>query len=566
MTSKIKIGLIGLIVLIALLFVWIFSGSKNQKDSTTSSNNSANAVVYSNWNDSYVLASKQPLGLYHWNAMMQLHLNKGQEIATIDYLYSIDTISEKKKPTFIFIGNHFALFYDEIDAILEEVSNKGANLFIASNKIDENMYHPFFQAKQFGFYYDTSISIATATKNYNFVSKFQSYNTATQWNGFKYYIMQDSLEFNFLSGYGNLLNSGVIEYGKGKVYLNTTPELFTNYQILTKDGFEYSKVWLNEIPKNEPVYWLEMARFEPPVYNYWDEINENKKDDSYLQFIFQNENRIFAMLLLIAGLILFIVFRAKRMQPLVPVLPKKRNMSLIFAETVTSIYFNQRNPFALVKVQKSNFYSIVQKHFHIDLSKEVTEKEIESLSQKSNVSKEEINEILKSFKLLRQYNTSESDLTELRKSILNFYRTAGLISQKVQSKLEAKTYKIYRNPWISGFMIVVGLRLIAYGTFFLADAIAVGVLLWPIGLLPILIGIRRLLRPYIEWSNHELYVTPLFGKVKVYSMKKLISINQSSNSVQFYFENDKLKITYLALNKSDTKQFKHFVETHNKLK
>lgn len=565
MSRKFKTGLIAFVVLMTVLIVWLSSPGNGTKKRNSKGN--VAATVYTSWDEQYTLASKQPKGLYHWNTVLRLHLHPTKSISTIDYLYSIDTIPKETQPTFIFIGDYFALYQKEVDALLERVEN-GAKLFISGETIDGAMYLPLFQHVRMGFFYDTTISVATPQKTYDFTARHQAFPIARKWFGYKEVIMEDSLEFKSLSGYGSLMNSGVIDYGKGKIYFNTTPELFTNYQFLTTDGYEYSKIWLNEIPEDQSVYWLELARYEPPVFDYWEEFNKNKgqQDDSYLQFIFQDKNRIIALIVLIAGLILFVLFRAKRMQPRVPFIPKKRNMTMIFADTITSIYFNQRNPYAMVRIQQSSFYGIVHKHFHIDLSKEVTEKEINALAQKSNVSEPAINKILRKFNALKEQNTSEYELSELRKMILNFYRKSGLVSTRAQEKLDMKVHQIYRNEWFSGLFILVGIALIVYGTYCLMQGIGAGVWLWPNGALAIAGGVMRLMKPYISWSNKEIRLKPLFGKEKVFNLEQLTSVYQDSNQAQLHFGAATLKINYRELNRADAKRLEHFVDTHNKLK
>lgn len=564
MSRTFKIGLIAFVVVMVILIVWLSSGSNN---ASKNGGSSTTATTYTNWDDAYIPDSKDPKGLFHWSATLRLHLQKNKSISTIDYLYSIDTIPKETHPTFLFIGDYFALYEEEIDSLLSKVG-RGAKLFISAEKVDGLLYEYLFDDVVMGYYYDTTITVATATKTYPFTALHQAIPVAKKWIGYKFTQTVDSVPFKSLSGYGTLMNSGVIDYGAGKIYLNTTPELFTNYQYLTPPGYAYAKTWLNEIPKDQSVYWLEFARYKPYEYDFMKEYygEDGKRDDSYLQFIFQDRQRILALLLLISGLILFVLFRAKRMQPFVPFIPKKRNMTMIFADTITSIYFNQRNPFAMVRIQRANFYGIIHKHFHIDLSKEVTEREIESLAQKSNVKPSEINEILRKMNALREYNTSEYELSELRKMILNFYRKSGLISTKIQDRLDVKIYQVYRNEWISGLLILVGLGLITYGTYYLTHAIAIGVVLWPIGAIPIIFGVMRLMKPYLSWSNREISIQPLFGKEKVFNLEQLRSVYQDRKEVQLHFESVTLKVNYWELNRADAKQLQRFAETHNKMK
>jgi len=565
MTRKVKIGLIlGVSILMLLIFVLITQGGKTANANTTT-NNGAPKKTYSNWNERYDLSSNEPFGLVHWNNSMKLHLNANQSINTIDYLYSIDTIPKTSKPTFMFVGDHFVAHEEEIDSLLTRVRN-GANLFIAGYQIDGVILKKLFRELEMGFYYDTIITLATSNKSFTFVSQYEDFTVATDWNGYKNFQTSDSIKHQVISGFGNLVNNIKLKLGKGSVYLNSIPQLYTNHGLLSKDGYDYANLWLKEIPKDQSVYWLELARFTHWEEDYYDEDETQAYDSSYLQFIFQEKNRVISVLLIAIGVLLFVIFRAKRLQPLVPIMGKKRNMTLIFADTITSIYFNHRDPFTMVQIQKANFISIIHKHFHIDFSKEFSEKAIISLSQKSNVSKQEIESILEQFNQLKKHTTTEQDLANLRSSVLNFYRNSGLISTRILERLEEKEYHSYRNEWISGLFIIFGIILLMYGMFLLTKATAIGIVFWPLGALPIIIGVVRLLKPFYSWSNKELIYTPLVGKKKHFLLNDLKAINQNDHQIQLQFEQQTVQINFWELNQSDAKQFKRFAMNHNKLK
>lgn len=565
MSKKVKIGLIAVVSIVMLLIVVLVNRDETASSASNTNKKGVPKANYSNWNDRFGLSSNEPFGLIHWNNSLRLHLDATQTINTIDYLYSIDTIPKTSAPTFMFIGDHFAAHEEEVDSLLNKVRN-GANLFIAAHEIDGMLLRKVFQKLEESFYYDTTVTIASAQKSYSFVSKYEDFTIASNWTGYKNFQTNDSIELQVLSGFGNLTNSMRLTVEKGSIYINTTPNLFTNVHILSKDGYAYSKIWLDEIPKNQSIYWLELARFTHWEDDYYDDDEVTGYDSSYLQFIFQDRNRVIAILLLSIGLLLFILFRAKRMHPIVPLIGKKRNMTLIFADTITSIYFNQRNPFTMVQIQQSNFNSIIHKHFQIDLTKGDSEKVIHALAQKSNVSKQEIEFILSQFSELKKTNTTEQELAQLRSTILNFYRNSGLISARILERLDEKEYHSYRNEWISGLFIISGITLVMYGFFLLTKATAIGILFWPVGAVPILIGIIRLTKPYYSWSNNELIITPLIGKKKHYPLSELRSINQNERQIQLQFGQQIVQINYWELNQSDAKQFKRFAMNHNKLK
>lgn len=125
---------------------------------------------------------------------------------------------------------------------------------------------------------------------------------------------------------------------------------------------------------------------------------------------------------------------------------------------------------------------------------------------------------------------------------------------------------VYRNEWISGLFLLSGIGVIVLGLYYLSLAIGIGVLLWPIGAIPIIIGSLRLTKPYISWSNKQMIATPLIGKKKIYNLEDLSSVYQDGRGVQFHFLKAVFELKYWELNRADGKQFKHFVDAHNKLK
>src|SRR5690606_32272675 len=137
----------------------------------------------------------------------------------------------------------------------------------------------------------------------------------------------------------------------------------------------------------------------------------------------------------------------------VPYLDKKKNMTLAFTDTITSIYFADRNPYVLLNVQKRNFYEAVQKHFFVDLSKRKEDKEIMTLSQKSNIPASEIAEMIRLFETTEVSKVDENYLIDLAKMQVAFYQKTGMISSRVQAKIEAKEFKLYRNMWISTVLL-----------------------------------------------------------------------------------------------------------------
>ena len=568
MTNKSKIAIVaGMLGFILLLF-WLMQS--DGKEIEQGGIKKVPAMVSSNWDEYYDLTSKDPNGLYFFNYFLKAKLNKGLEVSKIDHIYSLDTLSRKSNPSFVFIGDKFVLNPDEVDSILSRVK-MGSKLFLAQNSLDKQIYNELFDNIAISYYYSPSVRVVTNQSDYLFYRVFQNDTIANKWKGFKNVLPHSLSEHTILSKIGGLENNIALQYGKGYVYISLNPELYVNYQLKGKAGFNYSKLWLNRFPETESVYWLELGRFKelPPEDDFEDFFDEgnDERDDSYLQFIFQKKSLVYAMILLLAGIFIYIGFRAKRTQPVVPYLDKKKNMTLAFTDTITSIYFADRNPYVLLNVQKRNFYEAVQKHFFVDLAKRKEDKEIMTLSQKSNIPVADIKEMIRLFETTEVSKVDENYLIDLAKMQVAFYQKTGMISSRVQAKIEAKEFKLYRNMWISTILLMGGLFTILLGFYYLVQSIGIGIVLWPIGTVLLVIAVLRISRPLVEYTKNELNYYKLLGKKKSFDLSDIYAIETSEKGVKFRFNGGAiLVVNYWELNQLDAKQFKRFVGIQNKLK
>jgi len=490
MSQRNKLMLLLLVGAVAFASVWMWStyavGLQTNKKPTLSE------VRYSKWDERYIIASPQPLGLLHWNVLLSQHIDSTQQLLSLSDPQQLATLPISTiQPVFLFIGERFSLLKEETEQILAHVKS-GAQLFISCDTLETTLLHRFFDSTHMSFFYDTTISITAPKKTYNFTARFQDVPVAKSWWGYrKLWIKNDKTSLNqtrILSHMGGVVNSLSISYGKGTIYVNTTPELFTNYQMLSKDGYAYSQVWLKHFPKNAPIYWLEFARYVAPKYNDYDDGEQL----AYLQFIFDDRMRMIALLLACLGVVLFMVFRARRMHPIVPILSPKRNMSLIFANTVSSIYFNHRQTFSMIKLQRINFFHIVYKHFHIDLSTNRSPNTIKKLAQKAKVHYEVLSSILNKLDTLSEETATEENLTNLRKDIIRFYHQSGVVPTRIRNKIQQHSTFHPKQTWISGLYLSLSMFLFTLGTYLLVDARGIGILFWIIGCIPLVLGILRL--------------------------------------------------------------------------
>jgi len=339
--------------------------------------------------------------------------------------------------------------------------------------------------------------------------------------------------------------------------------VFYNYQVKRKPGFEYAKYALNQLPKNQDVILLEFGRLTDDYGSEEEEMendNGKKEDDSYLVLIFSNSTLLKAMLLAIFSVTLFILFRSKRIRPVVPYIGKKKNMTLAFADTITSIFFSKREPYGLLQVQKKNFYAMVQKHFYIDLNRGDKVNALNSLAEKSNYNRKKLEDLLNSFNTTKVSEVNDQYVAKTLQNQHAFYRKVGIISDKIIERTQKRKSVYRRSLVLPALFILVGLFLFFFGLYYLMSSIGVGIIFWPLGIILIVLGVLRMTNPYLVVKEEFwTYYSPL-GRKKTYYENEIRQIEILTSGVVVNFnESQKLVINYWDLSRFDHKQFKGFI-------
>lgn len=556
MTKGLKIALVAGMMLVVIVLIGFFGGDEQE---TTAKRNT---YVSSNWDQHFQIMDKRPYGLYLFNSLLKAHLDSSKNINTLTNGLELDSLSSEKV-TFLFVGDEFGLQNNELDLILSKVS-AGSDLFISFNELTENIYDRLFERVEISYDYADSVNVFIGKNRFTQYFIYQNDTLAHQWKGFFDIQLKDSARFVSLSSFMEMTNMVRINHGKGQIILHTNPEFFYNYQLKRDDGYRYTSFVLNQMPNDQNVYLLELGRLldEKGVEEVVEESAGGKQDDSYLQFLLKSPALMGAMALAVLGLFLFLLFRAKRMQPAVPVLPKKKNMSLEFVDTITSIYLAKQYPYSLLQLQKKNFYELVYKHFFVDLSRsrDDREKDLEILSQKANVPLAEIKDLLRLLETKVKINVTDDYIVETAKKQRRFYEQTGVIRTQILQKVSELKGTINREIFLSSIMILLGCVIILSGFYFLVKAIGVGILLWPLGAMILTIGILRLSKPLLKYDNEQLVYYPLIWKKQVFKMSDLLTISPMKNGAIVHFtEQRKIIIYYSQMSRFDKTQFEMLI-------
>lgn len=120
-------------------------------------------------------------------------------------------------------------------------------------------------------------------------------------------------------------------FGEGMIFLNTSPFMFTNFNLLEADNHSYVAGCLSYLG-GDVVIWDEYYK-----------AGRTKYAQSPLATLLKDRSFRVAIYLGLIGILLFMIFHAKRRQRIIPVIEPYKNTSLDFARTLGDLYYEQGN-------------------------------------------------------------------------------------------------------------------------------------------------------------------------------------------------------------------------------
>ncbi len=167
-----------------------------------------------------------------------------------------------------------------------------------------------------------------------------------QWHYIEYYHFCDSLPQHPL-GYlnKNWVNFAEFPHGKGRFLLHTNPIAFSNFSLLRPETRPYTAGVFSHLSEGD-IYWDAVSRVPEAVgrrRNGSMFSNRGLADEHLLTYILKQPALAWAWYLIAAMAVIWLVFRAKRRQRIIPVLPKNENSSYEFISTIAHLHFREKN-------------------------------------------------------------------------------------------------------------------------------------------------------------------------------------------------------------------------------
>lgn len=544
------------VLLFIILLVYLFSGEDTTKPEVK-------AFVSDRWEKEFLLEDKTPMGLHLFKQMVDNR--SGNSVVVKD---SLENYMEDSLNTFVFVGDQFSVYTDELDSILKKVE-KGSDLFLSFHTLTNNLTEYFFYDMIDDWHFEEDVTVHTDKRSYDLYSVFQTDTVARVWKLFNPANLIDTNHevYSYIMETPNFV---CLKLGKGKVYLHSTPELFYNYQLLTKDGFNHALYFVHQMKEKQPVKWLELGRLSTDFGNSdTDEMEgqEGRKDESMLQFLFKKKELLIALLLTILGLILYLIFRTKRYWPIIPYLPKSKNRSLDFADTMTAIYYTQQSPYSILIVMRKNFRAIINKQFFMDISKPDKTREISILAEKSGIELSRIERLITMLENAKMKAVTYEYIQEAASLQREFYLETGIIKDKVKIKSRKKKIVFRRQMLVAILLMFFGINVVLRGFYYLADSNGLGIVFWPLGVVLLVLGGILFSRKLMVADQQELVYYPYFTKKKVFQLDEIMDVKTGKGFTLIEFTgNRKLKINHFEISRYNRKDFEQFIAPFLKLK
>lgn len=391
------------------------------------------------WRETYDEASRQPYGTYVIFELLQ-NLFPGQPVEVLrDSLHG--RLPEEGEPAnYVFVGQALYMDSSDVNALLHFVE-AGNLAFISSKTIPYDlMFHLYYEECDDIYWEDYNILNDTAAA-LNF--EHPALRADTDYV-FEYVARQEARPYSWsyieplyfcgqeegLAPIGmmndSLANFARVRYGEGFFYLHTTPLAFSNIQMLDERGLEYANRAFSHLHAG-PIYWDRYSRAPEWMGRRMNNrggglANRQFSEDSPLQYILGQPPLAWAWYTLLGLGLLFLAFRAKRKQRIIPVLEPNTNTSLAFLSTIGRLYFIQNNHKKLALQQMKLFRAFLWERYAIQ-SRDLDENFVERLAHKSEIPKETIQKIILLYKNIRNSSfVSENTLIDFHRLLDGFYK------------------------------------------------------------------------------------------------------------------------------------------------
>lgn len=369
-------------------------------------------------NPKYSYRDKEPMGSYIAYHYLNSLFDYGVTDVTNEKFSNLRYQINYNKSLYVVIARAVFINKADLESMLNYVDN-GNTIFISANYIDEKLMDTLQADMSFdmGAFYgfneykldknDTWLSLAHETdrnRKYGFYfvpfdQEILSYDsTSTQVLGYN-----EKKDVNFIS----------IDHGQGKFIIHTAPAAFSNYFLLTGSNKEYlEKMFSYFNSETTSVYWD----------NYYRARRSSDDDFSIFNYFKKHAPLLYAFLIALALLLIFLAFGGRRRQRFVPEKIPFANSTVSYTETIGRLYLQKKDNRNIALKMFTYFLEQVRVNYYLN-TQNLNNEFAEALSRKSGVPEARVKRLLQLMDDTdRSANIGDMRLLELHNLIQEYFK------------------------------------------------------------------------------------------------------------------------------------------------
>lgn len=408
------------------------------------------------WSETYIESSDQPFGTSVLSELLESYFPGKKFEKTNNDLAEKLIATPGVHKNYIFVGQ-YPYYTDSVFDILKTFVANGNDAFLALNQLPENLSAEILLQTGGGVttqdtvYYLDNLGDSSFYLEENYAEDpyaFSTFSTSKiglnffesgfkrdssymfqleiaeeivtyNWNYFLPAFQKSIINYQALGSIYSVNFCDLIKvpYGSGNFYIHCNPIVFSNYFQVEKSNIEYTSKVLSYLKPGD-IIWDEYSK---TTYNSQMQNNEQQVEGP-LKFILSQTSLRWAWYVMLIALILFIIFRTKRMQQSIAVLEPNENKSLEFVQTIGRMYYIRKNHKQLAQQKIKLFLHFINEKYQL-ATFAADEVFIQKLVMKSEISTSSIQAIFKHAKYIDNTDdVTDNDLIELHKLLEHFYK------------------------------------------------------------------------------------------------------------------------------------------------
>jgi len=200
------------------------------------------------------------------------------------------------------------------------------------------------------------------------------------------------------------------KFGDGNFILNTTPLIFSNYNMVS----------------NQHNFIAEALSNLPIKNTVWDEYYKPyalaEAKTTPLRYLLSQKPLKWALYLTLIVLLIYTFFSGKRLQRVIPILQAPKNVNVDFANSLAMLYFHKKDHTEIAKKRIEYFAAFIRNKYNISIA-DATATEVAKLKNLTKLNIKEIELLFNRIKeVINKSSISETELIQLNQKIDEFYK------------------------------------------------------------------------------------------------------------------------------------------------